>query len=211
MFKKLLLLLLISTAFVNAQTSVEKDLEILETTEQAETYLKEKKSKKNKLITFNEEKHKTILAKELFKLSIGGKKVNDGEFEKTYYKVVNKTKKKYERLSYIYLDGSKYKLEEINTLRDKIIAKYHNGAPFDFLAKQYSMDANAKKGGDLGWFLKEETHPAFETNVFGETHELNDIFKVDVPTENWYYVILKTHEPKEILEIDVLKIVESKL
>ncbi|MEP3839156.1 MAG: peptidylprolyl isomerase [Algibacter sp.] len=210
MLKKLLVLLLISTAFVNAQTSVEKELDILETKEQVESYLKTKKSKKNKLITFNEEKHKTILAKELFKLGVGGKKVNDGEFEKTYYKVINKTKKEYHRLSYIFIDGKTYKLEEINDLREKIITKYHNGAPFDFLAKQYSMDANAKKGGDLGWFLKAETHPAFEHSVFSENHELNDIFTADVPSENWYYVILKTHEPKEILEIDVLKIVESK-
>ena len=65
---------------------------------------------------FNEEKHKTILAKELFKLSIGGTKVNEREFEKTFYKVINKTKKTYHRVAYIYLDGSKQSLDDINKL-----------------------------------------------------------------------------------------------
>lgn len=211
MFKKLLILFLVSTStFLTAQTSIEKEIEILETPEQAEEYLETKKSKKNKLITFNEEKHKTILAKELFKLNVGGTKVNEREFEKTYYKVINKSKKTYHRVAYIYLDGSKQTLNAINALREKIIAQYHNGAPFDFLAKQYSMDANANKGGDLGWFVKGEMHSEFENEVLNDSHELNDIFTIDIPSENWYYVVLKTHEPKDISEIEVLKIVETK-
>lgn len=208
--KTIALLLIIAPSFIIAQTSIEKELELLETPQQAETYLETKKSKKNKLITFNEEKHKTTLAKDLFKLGVGGTKVNEREFEKTYYKVINKSKKTYHRIAYIYLDGTKQGLKEINTLREKIIANYHNGAPFDFLAKQYSMDANSKKGGDLGWFLKEEIHSEFEKGIFSKTHDLNDIFTVDVPSENWYYVVLKTHEPKDIGEIEVLKIVELK-
>ncbi len=211
MFKKLLILFLICTSsFLTAQTSTEEDLEIIETPEQVESYLETKKSKESKLITFNEEKHKTILAKELFKLSIGGTRVNENEFEKTYYKVIQKTKNTYHRVAYIYLDDSKYSLEDINTLRDKIIAQYHNGAPFDFLAKQYSMDGNANKGGDLGWFLKGKMHSDFENEVVNEDHNLNDIFTIDIPSENWYYVVLKTHEPKDISEIEVLKIVEAK-
>ncbi len=211
MFKKLLILFLICTSsFLTAQTSTEEDLEIIETPEQVESYLETKKSKENKLITFNEEKHKTILAKELFKLSIGGTRVNENEFEKTYYKVIQKTKNTYHRVAYIYLDDSKYSLEDINTLRDKIIAQYHNGAPFDFLAKQYSMDGNSNKGGDLGWFLKGKMHSDFENEVVNEDHSLNDIFTIDIPSENWYYVVLKTHEPKDISEIEVLKIVEAK-
>lgn len=211
MFKNLLALFLISTtSLLSAQTSTEKELDIIETPEQIESYLETKKSKKNKLITFNEEKHKTILAKELFKLGIGGKKVNENEFEKTFYKVINKTKNTYYRVAYIYLDGSKYSLADINRLQDKIIAQYHNGAPFDFLAKQNSMDSNANKGGDLGWVLKGEMLSDFETEVLNEDHKLNDIFTVDIPSQNWYYVVLKTHEPKDISEIEVLKIVEAK-
>lgn len=211
MYKQLLTLLFLGlTSFLTAQTSTEEDLLIIETPEQVESYLETKKSKKNKLITFNEEKHKTILAKQLFKLSVGGTKVNEGEFDKTFYKVINKSKNTYHRVAYIYLDDSKYSIPEINTLREKIIAQYNNGAPFDFLAKQYSMDSNANKGGDLGWFLKGEMHSDFENEVLSENHSLNDIFTVDIPSEKWYYVVLKTHKAKEISEIDVLKIVEAK-
>ena len=198
------------SSFLNAQNSIEKELELVETPEQIEQFLESKNSKKNKLITFNEEKHKTNLAKELFDMRLGGTKVNENEYEKTVYKVVKKTKKTYYRVAYVYLDGTKYKLDEINNLRDKIIAKYHNGAPFDFLSKQYSMDDNANKGGDLGWFLSGEVHPDFESAIVSSEHHLNDIFTVDVAEKNWYYVVLKTHEPKDIAEIEVLKIVEAK-
>jgi parvulin-like peptidyl-prolyl isomerase len=196
---------------ITAQTSVEDELEIIESPEQVKIYLEKKSSEKNKIIVFNEVKHKTKLAKELFKQHVGGTIVNENEFEKTYYKVITKTAKTYHRVSYIYLDGTKYKLEDLNKLRDKIIAQYKNGAPFDFLAKQYSMDENAKKGGDLGWFLKGEMHPEFENAVLNTGYSINDIFTIDIPSKNWYYVVLKTHEPKDILEIEVLKIVESKI
>ena len=211
MFKKLFILLFISiTSLATAQTSTEKELEIIETPEQVKSYLESKKSKKNKLITFNEEKHKTILAKELFKLHIGGTKTNENEFEKTFYKVINKTSKTYYRIAYIYLDGNKYDKSNIEALRDRIISKYKNGAPFDFLAKQYSMDRNANKGGDLGWFTKGEMHPDFESKILNGNYNLNDIYTIDVPSKKWYYIVLNTHEPKNISEIEVLKIVEAR-
>ena len=211
MFKNLLILLFIgTTSLLMAQTSTEEELQILETPEQVEHYLELKKSKKNKLITFNEENHKTIFAKELFKLSVGGTKVNENEFEKTFYKVVGKSRNTYHRVSYIYIDGAKYSVNAIDELRDNVIAKYKNGTPFDFLAKQYSMDKNANKGGDTGWFQQGEMHPDFEENVISEDHSLNDIFNISIPFENSFYVVLKTHDAKEISEIEVLKIVETK-
>lgn len=211
MFKNLLILFFISiTPFLTAQTSVMEELQILETPEQVESYLEIKKSNKNNLISFNEEKHKTVLAKELFKLNVGGTKVNENEFDKTFYKVIQKTENTYHRVAYIYLDGSKYNINDINIIREKIIKKHHNGVPFNILAKQYSMDENANKGGDLGWFQKGDMHSDFENEALNEVHELNDIFNIDIPSKNLYYVVLKTHEPKDISEIEVLKIVEAK-
>ncbi|MDG1730065.1 MAG: peptidylprolyl isomerase [Algibacter sp.] len=211
MFKKLLVLLVLSTSsFLAAQTSAEEALKTIETPEQIKSYLESKKSKKNKLITFNEEKHKTILAKDLFKLSVGGTKVNEREFEKTFYKVINKSKKTYYRAACIYLNGEKNSIHEIEEMRAKIIAQFNNGLPFDLLAKRYSKDENSNKGGDIGWLLKEDVSTELESQLIDNKNSLNSIFNVDVPSENAYYVVLKTHEPKDISEIEVLKIVEAK-
>ncbi|MEP5341747.1 MAG: peptidylprolyl isomerase [Algibacter sp.] len=210
---KLLLncLLLILTSAVMAQNSAtEKELEILETLEQAETYLERKSFKKNKLVVFNEEKHKTTLAKKLFKSSVGGTEKTENEFEKIYYKVVEKTKTLYYRVAYIYLDGNRSDLKNVNNFRDGLIDKYNNSSPFDFLAKRHSMDKNATRGGDSGWFSKNNSNSTFETLIIDDNHDLDTIFPLDIPSESGYYVVLKTHEPKNISEIKVLKIVEPK-
>jgi hypothetical protein len=83
-----------------------------------------------------------------------------------------------------------------------------NGAPFDFLAQQFSMDESAKKGGDSGWFKEGDNLFDFEKSVTKGNHQLEDVFSVDSPQSNSYYLILQSHEPKNISEIKVLKIVE---
>ena len=124
MIKNLLFTVLFSTfSLLNAQNSTENELEFIETPEQIDNYLALKKSKDNKLITFNEEKHKTILAKELFGLPKGEIKTVTTNLKKTVYKVVEKTKISHYRVAYIYLDGSKYNVTELNELRTKIIKK----------------------------------------------------------------------------------------
>ncbi|MDO6759294.1 peptidylprolyl isomerase [Tamlana sp. 2_MG-2023] len=211
MIKKLLtLLFFITISSFHAQTSVKKELKNIENPEQADEYLKSKKSKKNKLITFNEEKHKTELATKLFKKNVGSTEVVDREYEKIYYKIMSKTSNTYNRVSYIYLNGAKYDLSEINSVRAKIMANYKDGAPFEFLVKQYSMDARAEKGGDTGWFTKGKLDTALEQSFTGNNHELNELYTVDLPETNRYYVVLKTHEPKEISELQVLKVTERK-
>lgn len=210
MNKLYLILCLSASVLVNAQTSTKKELKLIESNEQAKLYLETNKSKKNKLITFNEEKHNTTLAKSLFKLSKGGTKINESEFGKTYYKIVEKTKISHHRVSAIYFDGNKMSLEKINTLREDIIKRYENGLPFSNLVKKHSMGNNVDKGGDIGWFAKGEMAEEFEQETIAETHTVGDIFNIDIPSENKYYVAVKTHEPKDINEIKVLKVVESR-
>ena len=206
---KFLLFLFLLSISVSAQNSITTELDSIANIEQAETYLELNKSKNNKLITFNEEKHKTSLTKDLLKLSQGGVKVVKNEYEKMHYKVIEKNSVLYYRVSYIFLDGKKLSHAEINTLRTQIIQKYKNRVPFSVLAEQYSMDGNASRGGDSGWYAKGEMHPVFEEQTTSNNYNVDDIYTIDIADKNWYYVILKSFEPKALKEVKVLKIVES--
>lgn len=211
--RKLLLngLIILSTTLCMAQKNkIDKEIKKLENVEQAENYIKKRASKKNKIIVFNAVKEQTGLAKKLFKLPKGGTVKQDSEFHKTYYKVLKKIKTPHHRVSYIYMNGKQADLTKINTYREQIIAKYNNNTPFGNLAKKHSMSRNARQGGDSGWFAESEKNTAFEKIIINDTHKVNDIFTVDIPSESSYYIVLKTHVKKVIPEIQVLKIVEPK-
>ncbi|WP_299228019.1 peptidylprolyl isomerase [uncultured Psychroserpens sp.] len=209
MFKKTLIVLLSLTATISfAQNNFEKELDSIQTETDAKTYIENNKSINGKVIVFNKKKHNTRLAQELFRLGNGSKKVYKTDSEKTYYKVIEKNNIPYQRVSYIFLDGNKKSVEDINSLRKSIITKYNDGFRFNDLAKHYSMDDNAKRGGDLGWVTSGDLHPDFEAQVLNDEHDINSIFTVDIPEQKWYYVILKTEATKYIEEIKVLKVSE---
>ena len=205
----LVFLVCTTTTLCFSQNDFESELDSIQTLDEAKIYVQKNKSLKGKVITFNKEKHHTKIADELFKLGKGSKKVYKTDMKKTYYKVVEKNEIPYQKLSYIFLDGTKKSMEEINSLRQSIILKYKNGFRFEDLAKHYSMDNNAKRGGDLGWITNGDLHPDFEAQVLNDSHEVNEIFTVDIPDKQWYYVILKTEDTKYIEEIKVLKIIET--
>lgn len=205
------LLTFIFSAFllvINAQTSAEAALSSIETQEQAKQFVNGKYAFNSKIFTFNEAKHKTQLAKTLFKLEKGQVKSEKAASEKIVYKILEKTKNTYHRVSYIFLDGNKYSLESINTLRETLIKKYNNGIPFNALANQYSMDNNANKGGDTGWFTTDDVNSEFESTLIKDNHTLDTIYNVDISSTKSYYLVLKTFAPKDITEIKVLKIIE---
>lgn len=201
-------LLLASTTLCFSQNDFESELDSIQTLDEAKIFVQKNKSLNGKVITFNKEKHHTKIADELFSLGKGSKKVYKTDMEKTYYKVIEKNEIPYQRLSYIFLDGKQKSLEEINALRKNIIAKYKNGFRFEDLAKHYSMDSNANRGGDLGWVTQGDLHPDFEEKVLNDSYQTNDLFTVDIPEQQWYYVILKTEDTKYIEEIKVLKVIE---
>ncbi|MBO6881782.1 peptidylprolyl isomerase [Winogradskyella sp.] len=191
-----------------SQDSLEQELDSISTTEEAKTFAKtHKKANKSKLYTFNKEKHKTRLADDLFKLSKGAKKVVKSEDKTTYYKIIDKENVLHYRASYIYFDGNKMSLEDINKKRAKIMAQYKQGYRFDALAKLHSMDISANRGGDLGWFPEGKMHPEFEEAI--KNHNTNDIFTLDIEEGKWYYIVLKTYDAKPIEEITVLKYTEA--
>ena len=63
----------------------------------------------------------------------------------------------------------------LDTLEDaqEVLAQLENGASFDKLARQRSVDASSSKGGDLGYLSKGSMNPAFESFAFSmEKNEL---------------------------------------
>lgn len=59
-----------------------------------------------------------------------------------------------------------------------------------------------KKGGDLDWFNEDVMHQTFVNAI--KKHKKNDIFIVDIPEENWYYVVLKTYDDIEKVRLFIL-------
>lgn len=104
------------------------------------------------------------------------------------------------RVSYIYLDGSKLTINDINKKRKEIIKLYKKGKSFGELVTIYNMDSNANKG-DLGWFNEGVMHKTFEDAI--KKHTKDDLFEVDILDNKWYYVVLKTYNdlPKSIFYI----------
>lgn len=210
MLKYTLLVIIFLLSFsTSAQRKLQKELDSVTTIERAQRFINSKNGKKNKIITFNEEKHKTKLTQELLKLSNGGHKVIKKEGENIHYKILEKNEIIYYRVSYILLDGKEFSISSIEKLRPQIIEQHDRGVPFKDLALQYSMDNNKKRGGDSGWFTYGDMLPEFEEQVMNDKHQKDDIFTVNVESNQWYYVVKKTHDKKSITEIKVLKVVEN--
>ncbi|TYA58901.1 peptidylprolyl isomerase [Formosa maritima] len=206
--KRFLFLFILITSTIHAQEDNSTELDLITDTFSAEAYLKNNKTKGNKLITFNEEKHKSVLATDLFKLSVGGKTTTENGYERTTYKVIEKNTITHYRMSYILLDSEQRDIAKTKAYRDRIITTYNNGSPFDFLAKKYSVANNATRGGDTGWFVKDESAKFFDIDITENQHSENEIYTLDNDEKGLYYIILNTYQPKEIKEIKVLKIVE---
>ncbi len=194
--------ILLCTLGAWSQNLIETEIDSIVSIEQAQTFTKTYKTAS--VITFNKEKHNTVLANQLFDKGLGGKKVYENSVEKIIYKIVDRYEVPYYRVSYIYFDGSKLSFDDIEKKRQSIINQYKSGIPFADLANQYSMDQNAKRGGDLGWITHGEVVQEFEDAIINQ-NEINSIYTIDLHERNWYYVILQTHAPKMIEEIKVLK------
>lgn len=188
------------------QNLVETEIDSIASFEQAQNFTKTYNTAS--VVTFNKEKHNTLLANELFTKGLGGKKVYENDVEKIIYKVVERNEIPFYRVSYIYFDGSQLSRNDIDKKRQAIIAQYKSGIPFSDLAHQFSMDQNAKRGGDLGWITHGDVVQEFEDAIVNQ-QELNNIYTLDLPERNWYYIILPTHAPKMIEEIKVLKFTQA--
>jgi hypothetical protein len=109
------------------------------------------------------------------------------------------------RVSYVYLSGEQLSKNKIDVLRQEIITKYKSGSSFIELAQKYTMDGN--NTGDTNWFTEEMMVKEFEQAV--RNHKKNEIFTVDVPSQNWYYVVLKTHDDTFLKKVTVFKVKQT--
>lgn len=209
MYKHLLYALLFISATTSvAQNSFEQELDSIQDELQATKFIETHKSNKGQLYVFNKEKHKTQLAKDLFSVGKGGSKVITTEIDKTHYKIIDKYEIPYHRYSYVFLDGRGKSVNEMKQLQSSILAKYNEGFRFKDLAKQYSMDANSNRGGDLGWFTKGKSSTELQDAIIDE-NQGKDIFTLDFPNKEAYYVVVRTHPTKFIEEIKVLQVTET--
>jgi len=110
------------------------------------------------------------------------------------------------RVNYIYLDNNKYSKVQIDSLRIEIRDRLARREEFTHLAQIYSMDQASKNGGDIGWFLEGQMVKVFEDSI--KAHLKDEVYFVDVPENNWYYVVKNTYNPirKKVLKTIMIKI-----
>jgi len=209
MTKEVLLMAMLIGFSSKAQVTSIKELDSIVNVEEALAFIESKNTSGNKIITFNEEKHKTKLSQDLLKMDKGGSKIIDKNLQKIHYKVLEKNKVFYYRFNYVLFDGTEMSSTEINQLQKRIIAKLNAGVPFKYVADEYSIDLNKTRGGDSGWVSYGEMPIEIEQQLMNNNHQLGDLFSVNIESEELYYVVKKSYDKKSITEIKVLKVIEN--
>jgi len=190
-----------------SQTNIEqlkKDLDLVTDIKSAKQFIKDHPELKAKIYTYNEEKHNNSLSKKLFSKTIGTSFETEEQSANTLYKVISIKPILHYRASYIYFDGKKLKKSAIDSLKQVIKSKLKSGRQFNQLAGTYSMDRNAIRGGDLGWFTANKASKQFVNSLI--ENKPNTIYNLDLPDSKKYYIINKTKQQKDIRLLQVLKI-----
>jgi hypothetical protein len=119
------------------------------------------------------------------------------------YKVLEAKESVAYRASYIFLDAWSLTPPQVDSLKKLIVKKATDGASWEDLSKQYTMDGN-KTFGDTGWFFGPESMPAEFQDAVAK-HKTGEIFFVDVSEKQWHYIVKKTYDDQVKKEITVLK------
>jgi peptidyl-prolyl cis-trans isomerase C len=96
----------------------------------------------------------------------------------------NKLKDFYERNQSRFKGPEEIRTSHILVKNEKraeaILAQIKAGDNFEELARKYSTDSSASKGGDLGWFAKGSMVPTYDEAAFAlKLNEISDIVKTD--------------------------------
>jgi parvulin-like peptidyl-prolyl isomerase len=185
---------------------IRADLAAIETPEQADMYMMNAPAVKGTVLNLDAIRDTTRIDRILLESNVGD--VNEFELDDDttvlVYKTVAKTATQSYRVQYIFLDNKKLSKEKIDSLRKMILKRVAAGENFAQLASEYSMDSNSRKGGDLGWFSEGMMHRQFEEAV--REKKTGEVFMVDIPSNQWYYVVRNSHAPRFDKQVTVLYI-----
>jgi len=182
-----------------AQLTVREQFEKIKTVQEAEKYIAANANLKPALLKVVYGKDSSALDKRLLKQNKGD------VFSVGYvtYKVLEVDESVKYRGSYVFLDRGSLSSREIDSLSKVIVDKLNKGIPFEKVSDEYTMDGNNTQG-DTGWFYGEDTAPKELQDGLKKDNK-GDIFFVDVPERQWYYIVKKTYDDDLRKEITVLK------
>lgn len=198
MKRKLLLIILLYCFQASLGQNINSALAKVKSVADAEAFIKAYPKAKGEIFTIDSSKHFSLIVQPLYAKKIGFSFTiaNDS------YKTLDKDSTLSFWVRYIFLNGAQLSKHQIDSVRNEIITKYKNGTDFGDLVQQYNMDGNIT--GDTGWFKEGMMVKEFEEAV--RSHKKGDIFSVDEPDQNWYHVVLKTHESTYVKKITMLKV-----
>lgn len=195
----LLCFFLMASTGLFAQPTVREQFEKITTEQQAQKFIEANPNLKPTILHLKLGRDSTLIDKRLLKQSKGD------VFSVGYvtYKVIDGSESVNYRANYIFLDGGSLSKSEIEETKKIILDKHSKGATFEQLSDQYNMDGNNTRG-DTGWFFGEDMMPKeFQDAV--KNHKKDDIFFVEVPERQWYYIVKKTYDDQVTKEITVLR------
>jgi len=191
-------LMFLFMAFMISKMTSGQDLHTIHTLAAAKAFIKTHPALSGEIIQINSFTDSSLIAKKI----LAAKPQAPITIEGYTYKVIECKTSLKERASYIFLDGVKLNLQQIDSTRTIIVRRYRAGEDFNALAKTYTMDGNPN--ADLGWYGEEMMVSEFWKEV--KAHKKGDIFPLDLPSKKWHYLILKTFDDRAVKTCSVLKI-----
>jgi len=110
------------------------------------------------------------------------------------------------KVNYVFFDGTRLTMKEINEKRAEVLQMHKKGVSSDDLVRQFNMDGNIKNGGNFGWINENDVDSTFVSEI--KKHKKGEVFRIDVPERNWYYVVFKLYNDQKKYLIQYIEIKE---
>ena len=202
MYRLIVLLLVssqLSSSDVYGQSTLQQSLQHVASVAEAEQFVQDHPPLQASLRQLRPSSDTAATDRQLYHLAVGEVR----SIGQQTYKIIDDTTTYMFRASYIYLDCSQLSSATIDSLRRLILRRYAAGTAFEQLADTFNMDGN-KNHGDLGFFPGGRMVAPFEQAV--RSHAYGEVFTVDVPDNQWYYVVKKTAPDQVTRVLTVLQV-----